>query len=319
VNLKKSSTSHPHIVPTQKIRLDIFARKQFPDRSRSEIAEAIRFGAITLNGKVAKPSSLVRLGDQVDGTFLEKTTHPSLIANNTISLDILYENADFLIINKPAGIQAHPSDSETEHTIANAIVAHRPEIRGVGEHPTRPGIVHRLDKDTSGLLLIAKTPEAFLECKKMFVDRTIQKTYLAVVYGILPSDSGIIDIPIARSQSFRKQVAIKDGTKYKGNARNALTQYEKREIFSRKNHPYTLLTAHPHTGRMHQIRVHLSAIGHPIVGDTLYARKEFRRAPHTQRQLLHASKLTFSLLGKHYEFEAPLPKDFSDFLNQKTT
>ena len=387
-------------------RLDIFLHSLFPDKSRSALAKHIAQGNVLVNRKLKKPGYSLKPGDVVQ--FSQPTplsAHSPLTANYSLQIPILFENEYILVIDKPAGIQVHPSSTEQEKTVVNWLIANYPAIQGVGEDPLRPGIVHRLDKDTSGVLVIAKTQPAFLELKKLFGNRKIKKEYLAVVYGVPDPASGIIDKPIARSASFRKQVIAEGRTKWKGTPREAVTRYtlvrqvhkvfKVHKVDSKKTHsiryeeqlqkmhapsspallpclrgdvessrqrdgrevsslvcpvvrrttgqdgemrapatkkeisklitsgdkgigttsPYhSLLTVSPRTGRMHQIRVHLASIGHPIVGDKLYARKEFRALPTASRQLLHAHRIAFSLFGENYVFTAQTPKDFQNFL-----
>ena len=309
-------------------RLDSFLAHTYPQKSRSFLAKKIREGAVLLNNTTTKPKTLLKKGDSVSfshAIFWENTE--SVLPNANLFLPILFENEHFLIINKPAGIQVHPSTSERKNTVVNWLLAQFPEIKDVGEDNTRPGIVHRIDKDTSGVMVISKTQESFEALKELFSNRNIQKEYLAIVHGVPLSEKGDIDLLIARSRSFRKQVVVRDRTSYKGQPRKALTQYETLQILSCSEKgkgdgkidkallypPYSILCVRPKTGRMHQIRVHLSAIGYPIVGDTLYARKEYPNPPHTQRFLLHAHKLSFSLFGKEYSFIAPIPQDVQSF------
>ena len=300
-------------------RLDVFLKKKLPDISRTHIIKNIRKGYIVVNNNAAKPSSLLRENDQitVDVHFSE-TEAGVLLPNPNIHIPVIFENEHFLVLDKPAGIQVHPSDAERENTIANWIAADYPDILGIGENSLRPGIVHRLDKDTSGLLLIAKTQEAFEALKERFANRKVQKTYLAIVHGKPKEKTGIIDLPIARSKTFRKQTIVRPGVLHKGQAREALTRYQVIKTFSCKLSTVncSLVSVRPRTGRMHQIRIHLSAIGHPIVGDALYARREYQNAAAAPRQLLHAHMLDFTLFDTPYTFTSPMPQDFEDFLKR---
>lgn len=297
------------------LRLDVFLHTHFPQYSRSTLSKHIAQGNILLNKDHKKPSYVLKNGDQVE-IHLPKKQVEILTPNNNLQISVLYEDKNILVINKPAGIQIHPSATENQNTLTNWLVFKYPGITSVGADPTRPGIVHRLDKDTSGVLVIAKTQESFEKLKKLFSEREIKKTYTALVYGILSQTSGTINKPIARSATFRKQVIPEGRTKFKGIPREAITKYEVLQTFQYSNTPYSLLTVHPQTGRMHQIRVHLSSIGHPIVGDVLYKRKEFKAFPTAKRQLLHAQEISFTLFGKEYVFNTSLPKDFRDFMKR---
>lgn len=316
-------TSTLFIISDEKdnVRLDIFLHTQFPHYSRSLLAKNIVRGNIVVNEEKKKPSYLLKKHDIVsfflpDEYFLE--TNPT--ANPLLAIPILFEDDHILVIDKPAGIQVHPSSTETKNTVVNWLLAIRPDIATVGEDALRPGIVHRLDKDTSGVLVIAKTQKSFEELKKLFASRNIQKRYLAIVFGILQHTSGLIDKPIARSATFRKQVIAEGRTKWKGVPREALTPYVTKETFTKENHSslytFSLLDVFPKTGRMHQIRVHLSSIGHPIVGDRLYTRKEYREYPTTSSQLLHAHSISFTLFGKQYSFVSDTPERFRMFITQ---
>ena len=223
-------------------------------------------------------------------------------------LDILYEDDDLLVVNKPPGLSVHTSVHEPSGTLADAIVAHDPAIAGVGEDPVRPGIVHRLDKDTSGVLVVARRQATFAELKRLFQTRQIEKRYLAVVDGRVKEPRGTIAFPIGRVGLKR---AVPAGRQQPSKLREAETAYIVRRRFS----DATLLELRPKTGRMHQIRVHLKAISHPVLGDRLYGGKHAQgRAP---RQMLHAASLSFALAdGKRYTFEADPPPDFTDILEQ---
>jgi len=216
-------------------------------------------------------------------------------------IKIIYEDDDVLAINKPAGLLVHGQDSLVDWLLENY-----PEIKNVGEDPARPGIVHRLDKDTSGVLLVAKNQRAFEYLKEQFKNRKIKKKYIVLVWGDIKNDKGIIDLPIAKSKKdFRKRTST---GKVAGKIREAITEYKVLKRFS----VYTLIEVSPQTGRTHQIRVHLKAIGHPVVGDKLYGPKE---AP-IDRQFLHANSLEFKLLGGSViKLEADLPEDLKNFLD----
>ncbi len=294
-------------------RLDVFLHIHFPQHSRSTLAKHVMQGNVLLNKKQKKPSSILKDGDQVE-VFLPEEQVDALLPNNTLQIPALYEDNNILVINKPAGIQTHPSATEEQKTVVNWLIAKYPKIASIGEDPTRPGIVHRLDKDTSGVLVIAKTQESFKKLKELFGSREIEKAYVALVHGIPSPSIGTIDKPIARSASFRKQVIPEGRTKFKGTPREAITKYEVTKTFPASAPRYSLLSVKPQTGRMHQIRIHLSSIEHPIVGDALYRRKEFQTPSIVKRHLLHAHQISFNLFGKAHTFNAPLPDDFERFL-----
>lgn len=303
-------------------RIDTFLHGALPEHSRSEIVKHIKNGHITVNGQEVKASYLLREKDSIEIATLKKVDLSILKPNFSLVIDILFENEHFLIIDKPPGIQVHPSHIENKHTLSNWLIAKYPFIQNIGEDPSRPGIVHRLDKDTSGVMIIAKTQETFYLLKELFSHRNITKKYLALVHGVPHPSSGDINLPIARSHSFRKQTIVRPGVRHKGEAREAFTQYKilssfplsSNDIPLEPNNHYSLVGASPKTGRMHQIRIHLSSIGHPIVGDSLYKRKECPNPCEVKRFLLHAHSLSFSLFKEQYTFLAPIPDDFLLFL-----
>lgn len=229
---------------------------------------------------------------------------------------IIFENSDFLIIDKPAGLLVHPASGknhETE-TLTDWLIENYPQIKQVGDAPElRPGIVHRLDKETSGVMIIAKTQEAFEALKQKFQTREIKKTYLGLALGKFSENQDEINKPIAKSKDSTKRTTfIKEGQKNS----EAKTLWRKiQEYQDEKGQFLTLLELEPKTGRTHQLRVHLSAIGHPIAGDYLYGRratKSFRKS--LERIFLHAQSLEFNWQGEKLSFEAPLPKNLSEFL-----
>ena len=295
-------------------RLDKFLAARLPIFSRTRLQEFIRAGDVLVNGKViAKSGFSLKKGDVV---FMpeEKTAVIEkefiIEPESGIPLDIVYEDKDIAVINKQAGLIVHPTPRQQRHTLANALVAHYPKITGVGESPLRPGIVHRLDRDTSGLMVIAKNQKAFLFLKNQFVGRTISKTYVALVEGIPDKKEGIIKFQIRPSRSNRlKKVAVKTlDMSGKKSVRTAETYYKVREAVGGE---YSLIEAMPKTGRTHQIRVHLSAIGHPVVGDSMYGAKKTV----AKRQMLHAYRLEFTAPnGRRLKLEAPMPEDMSSLI-----
>lgn len=279
--------------------------------SRSEIARRIEAGGILLSNVPAKPSSLVEGNETI--TFernLFRQKEEALEAEPNLPLRIVFENDDFLVIDKPAGIDTHPSATKRTGTVVNWLIAHFSSLP-YDNDPNRPGIVHRLDRNTSGLLIIGKTPTALQDFKQLFQNHAIQKTYLALIAGIPKEKERVITAPIARSTKGGKQAVPHEKTRTKGTLRPAETHY--RVIKSFKN--TALVEAKPKTGRTHQIRVHFASIGHPILGDTLYGGKASKHTPFP-RQLLHAIRLSFSFRRHHFDFESPLPLDFQDVLDQ---
>lgn len=231
----------------------------------------------------------------------------SLKANPLIKLKIVFENKDIIVINKPAGLVVHPIKPEQNDTLVNGLIASYPEIKKVGDDSLRPGIVHRLDKDTSGLMVVAKNNAAFEYLKKQFAARKVVKKYLALVCGQVKDKKGIITKAISLSKKdHKKRSALLDDK-----AKKAWTEYQVLKSFK----DYTLLEVKPKTGRTHQIRVHLASIGHPLAGDRQY---KFKRQPwpeNLNRQFLHAAYLKFQLPdGKMMEFKSELPKDLEEIL-----
>jgi 23S rRNA pseudouridine1911/1915/1917 synthase len=280
------------------------------EKTRGEIIRSIKNGDILVNGKIVKPSYALKAGEEIKINIQKEKTE--VAPNKNSKLEIIYQDKNIIVINKLAGMSVHPNDSEKENTLVNALVAAFPEIKNVhddsGDAWMRPGIVHRLDKDTSGALVVARNKKTFNELKRKFADREMEKNYVALVYGHLPKKSGAVDAPIARSASFKKQKIAKG--KIKGTARPAVTEYKLLKRYA----DFDLVEVLPKTGRMHQIRVHLAHLGNPIVGDAKYTRKNLTVPIGITRQLLHAQKLKFELFGKFFAFEAPLPEDFRSFV-----
>ena len=298
-------------------RIDKFLSSYDSTLSRSFIQRLIDNGSVTVNGKFAKSSYKLKEGDEIKIEIPE--LEPSTVKPEPIPLDILYEDESVIVINKPAGMVVHPAAGNYSGTLVNALLYHcRNTLSGIGGIE-RPGIVHRLDKDTSGLLMVAKDDFTHNHLSKQLKDRTIVRKYLALVKGNIKEDSKKIEIPIGRHVSDRKKMSIK--TK---RGRIAITEFTVIERFDN----YTLLEIRLKTGRTHQIRVHLSAIGHPVAGDKMYGRSQkseacpeqsrrVRSQPPIQRQMLHAAILGFihPKTGKYLEFNARLPDDMKDILN----
>jgi 23S rRNA pseudouridine1911/1915/1917 synthase len=287
-------------------RLDKFLVACLPDYSRSRLQSLIEDGLVLVNGIPAHKA----------GQPLEKPCRievnipppqPSHIQAESIPLEIIFENESVIVVNKPAGMVVHPSPGHEEGTLVHAALAHAPEMEGVGGIQ-RPGVVHRLDKDTSGLILLAKTDAAHHGLQAQFKARSTHKTYLALVDGAPPTPTGRIEAPIGRNTNSRKEMAIVELDK----GREAFTEYRTLETFA----AHTLLEAHPITGRTHQIRLHLAFLGCPVVGDRMYGRK--RPSLPLERHFLHAARLQITLPGeaKPRTFEAPLPQELTAILEQ---
>ena len=280
-------------------RLDRYLVARYSSFSRSYIQRLITEGYVTVNGKAVRPSVSLKRGDRV---VVEYPVAPSThLTPESVPLSVVYEDDEVLVIDKPAGIVTHPGPGHTTGTLAGALLAYHPALGGVGD-PARPGIVHRLDKDTSGLLMVAKTDESLRSLAAQLKSRSVTKGYLALVKGRIEPSEGVIDAPLGRNPRHRKKIAVV------AEGRNARTGYKTLKELD----GYTLLEVAPETGRTHQIRVHLAAVGHPIIGDGTYG----GRHPALSRQFLHASYLKFRLpgSGKEIELRSRLPQDLSDAL-----
>jgi 23S rRNA pseudouridine1911/1915/1917 synthase len=288
-------------------RIDVFlSREKEHNLSRSRIKELITNGNIVVNGKKVKPSYILKPGEKILIEILPKKDLP-LTAEN-IPLDIYYEDDHMMVINKKAGMIVHPAGKVRNGTMVNAILYHcqgnLPSINGVN----RPGIVHRLDKETSGLMMIAKTDLAHHDLTKQIKDRTIVKKYLALVHGVVKDEAGYIDAPIGRDQKYGNKMAVTDIA-----SREASTYFEVIRLFE----SFSLLLVRLHTGRTHQIRVHLKFIGHPVVGDSLYGyRKKQNQSLLIQRQALHSHYLQFvhPVNRNIMSFTSILPEDITEQL-----
>jgi len=291
------------VVPKQGagLRLDLFLAGELPQFSRSRIQQLIRNGSVRLNKKEARPRDLVRTGDDVD--LIEPPVEKIDNQPEDIPLDVLFEDDDLIVINKPAGLVVHPGPGHREHTLVNALLHHCPNLSGIGGQE-RPGIVHRLDKETSGCLVVAKNDEAHRGLSEQFAERTVDKVYLALAAGKLRRSSGIIEEKIGRHPVHRQRMSVSQTR-----GRSAKTTYR----VLRSNGEISLIECQLHSGRTHQIRVHLHHLGHPILGDKVYSPKLAKNFP---RQMLHAWKLGFihPRTDKKKSFEAPLPSDFEEAL-----
>lgn len=303
------------------IRLDnfLFGRLQSEDEgnteeySRRSTALRIRCGQVVHNGKKAlKPSQKVRMNDVVAFEPAPLEARRKRVSGAAIpDPAVIFEDDQVIFVDKPAGLMTHPARLG-DKSLVDWVSAHCPQVMQVGDNPFRPGIVHRLDKDTSGVLVIAKTEESFVELKRMFQVREVEKTYFALTEGRLPQASGIIDFAITRIPHSEKR-SIRRATD-DPEARPAVTEYRVLEQYADAD----LVEVSPKTGRTHQIRVHFSALQHPIVGDRLYGFRRKESAIEAPRQMLHAGKLSLTLFDKSYDIESELPEDFKTLLRGLT-
>lgn len=295
-------------------RLDRVVTTHCTELSRTRVQELIEQGLILLNGKPAKGAQKVRKGEIIQ---VDAQPRPPLHAEpESIPLNILYEDDDVIAINKPAGMTVHAGAGNSHGTLVNALLGRGLEL-SQSDDPLRPGIVHRLDKETSGVLLVAKNDFAHAKLADAFRHRTIQKTYIALVEGLLTEERGRIELPIARHPSHRTRMTA-DRAGLLPNSRPARTDWRARARIGST----TLLEIQLHTGRTHQIRVHFSALRHPVVGDTLYGATTQLQVGHTAlpplvRNFLHAAKIVFlqPRTGKFIQLVAPVPPELRDFLH----
>jgi len=280
-------------------RLDKYISQKCSELSRTYIQKLISDGHITVNDRTAKAGLKLNIGDRL--TVIIPSAAPSPLSPEAIPLNIIYEDDDLLVIDKPAGLAIHPAPGHPSHTLVNAVLSYLPTLPDTDDS-LRPGIVHRLDKDTSGVMLVAKNRQAQANLIDQFKTHSVVKAYLVLVKGHLTPESGVIEAPIGRDPRNRKRMAV--ATK----GREARTQYNVVKYIGN----YTLLEVKPETGRTHQIRVHLSAIGYPVVGDAVYGAK----SDYLSRQFLHASRLGFHLpsTGEYIEFSSELPPDLEQAL-----
>jgi 23S rRNA pseudouridine1911/1915/1917 synthase len=299
-----NATASPRIKTLQfnslvhNIRLDKYLTEVVPQFSRVYLQRLIRQGHVLVNGQMAKASQRLSKSDRIT---VELPPLPSAPLAEPIPLAVIYEDSDILVVDKPAGLTVHPAPGHSTHTLVNAILAHCPSLT-MSNELIRPGIVHRLDKDTSGLTVIAKNDFAREYLAAQFKSRTVTKQYLVLVRGRLSPKQGIVEAPIGRDPHHRQRMAITEAGK------EATTKYQVRKYLDN----YTLVEVSPLTGRTHQIRIHLSAIGYPVVGDHTYG----IRSAHLHRQFVHAYHLGFRLPStkQYQEFTSPLPADLEEAL-----
>lgn len=288
------------------IRLDVCLAGRFPEFTRSYLQKLCRDSAVSVEGAVKKSNYKVREGEQVSLNIPEPTELS--IQPEKMDLDIVYEDKDIILINKPKDMVVHPAPGHYEGTLVNGLMEHcREELSGING-VLRPGIVHRIDKDTTGILVICKNDMAHQSLAKQLKDHTIIRRYHAIVYHNIKEDSGTVDAPIARSKKDRKKMAVDRET-----GRRAVTHYR---VLKRLKEGFTYIECSLETGRTHQIRVHMASIGHPLLGDTVYGPKKSRYS--MDGQCLHAKVLGFihPRTEEYMEFEVPLPAYFEELLNR---
>ncbi|KPK32173.1 MAG: hypothetical protein AMS24_04815 [Chlamydiae bacterium SM23_39] len=281
----------------KKIRIDSFLKNKFKDRSRSYFQYLIKEGAILINGKKIKKNSFVKYKDQIKISFLSL---PQIsLTPQKIPLNILFEDEHIICINKPANMVVHPACGNYDNTLVNALLYHTNDIKNIDDS-IRPGIVHRLDKNTSGVLIAAKTTEAHGKLSLLFLKRKIEKEYICICIGKIEDQK--ITAPIKRNPHKRKEMIVKEKGKL------AITEFK--TIFEKNN--FSLVKAIPSTGRTHQIRVHLKYLNAPILGDDVYGLNKKNKLLNIERQMLHAYKLSFShpITNKFLSIKAPIPQDF---------
>lgn len=290
------------IVDKQDVRLDVYITDKYKDLSRTMVQKLIEEGNIKVNGNIKKLSYKVQLNDEISICIPEaKETD---LKPQEIPIEVVYEDDDIIVVNKPKGLVVHPANGNPDGTLVNAIMAMCKEsLSGIGGE-LRPGIVHRLDKDTSGLLIVAKNDKAHINMSEQIKNRQVTKKYIALVRGVIQEDDATIDMPIGRSTKDRKKMAVTKSGKQAVTHFKVLKRYPK----------YTLLEVKIDTGRTHQIRVHMAEIGHPVVGDMVYSngKNDFG----IQGQMLHAKSLDFKhpITGKQMHLEAEIPQYFKSIL-----
>ncbi|MGD1996717.1 MAG: RluA family pseudouridine synthase [Anaerolineae bacterium] len=285
-------------------RLDRVLADRLQDMSRTQVQNLIKSEAVTVNTRSAKPAYRVEPGDCIAVILPEE--EEEIVLPELIPLDILYEDECLLAVNKPAGMVVHPAPGHERGTLVNALLAYCPQVAQVGKELKRAGIVHRLDKETSGVLLVAKTPKAHAMLQRQFKRRRVHKTYLALVEGEVQPPEGIVEAPVGRDRRDRKRMAVTRS------GRPAVSRYRVVERFG----DHTLLEVHPRTGRTHQVRVHLAWLGYPLVGDRVYGHRRQPLLP--DRHFLHANELRFihPTTERELTLSAPLPPELTAVLER---
>lgn len=285
-------------------RLDAWISRAVPHCTRRLAAALVQNGEIRVSGQTKRPGYRIKAGERITGLIPERDTEPAPPVPEPLDLDICYEDGHVMVINKPAGMVVHPAAGNHSGTLVNGLLFYNPGLDGVGDDPLRPGIVHRLDMDTSGLIVVAKTRRSLAFLQKEFRQRRVKKRYRALVAGQDLADTGEIDLPIARHPVKRKMMAVNRET-----GKPARTSWQVLQRFA----DTCLVSVRLHTGRTHQIRVHFYHMGHPLLGDRVYQHRRFRRKKQpVSRQMLHAEALAFRhpYSGLKMRFSAPLPLDF---------
>ncbi len=294
------------------LRLDRYLVSTLGGLSRTAVQQLINDGSVLINGRASKPGYVLRTDDDIQVLCSIPSSQQKEVRPQALPLDIVYEDDDLLIVNKAAGMVVHPAPGHYDDTLVNALLARYPALQGsmAVEDDIRPGIVHRLDRDTSGLLIVAKNAHTQAALVRQMQRHEVVKRYLALVEGVVSLDQGSIDAPIGRNPRHRQQMAITSI-----DSREARTHFR---VLTRFNH-HSLLLLQLETGRTHQIRVHLQAIGHPVFGDSVYGPDHIPRGISLQRQFLHAYQLSFfhPSTGNIMEFEAPLPTDLQSVLDHE--
>ncbi|WP_410983862.1 RluA family pseudouridine synthase [Bacillus cereus] len=282
-------------------RIDKFLAGINNEWSRSQVQQWIKDGVVTVNGNDIKGNYKVKENDQIAVAIPEPEELD--IRAEDMNLEIYYEDADVLVVNKPRGMVVHPAPGHTSGTLVNGLMYHCTDLSGING-VMRPGIVHRIDKDTSGLLMVAKNDMAHESLVNQLVEKTVTRRYKAIVHGVIPHDKGTIDAPISRDKKERQSMAVDE------NGKNAVTHFQVLERFK----DFTLVECRLETGRTHQIRVHMKYIGYPLAGDPKYGPK---KTLDINGQALHAGILGFDhpRTGEYIEFEAPIPEVFEEMLN----
>jgi 23S rRNA pseudouridine1911/1915/1917 synthase len=281
------------------VRLDKYICDRLSELSRARVQRLIGEGHVTVNDQLAKAGLRLNAGDRLKVTL--PPAPPSPLTPEAMPLNIIYEDEDLLVVDKPAGLTVHPAPGHPAHTLVNAILARFPHLAALSDS-LRPGIVHRLDRDTSGVMAVAKSRLAQSKLTEQFRAHSVAKAYLVLVKGHLTPENGVIEAPVGRDPRNRKKMAVVAG------GREARTEYNVIKYIG----DYTLLEVKPETGRTHQIRVHFAAIGFPVVGDKIYGVK----SPFVPRQFIHATRLGFKLpsSGRYVEFKSELPADLAQAL-----
>ncbi|MEK3788166.1 RluA family pseudouridine synthase [Paenibacillus sp. FSL K6-1230] len=289
------------IAEESKTRIDKFIAEQLPDVSRSQVQLWIGDGKVLVNGQAVKSNYKLNIGDHIELSVPEPEAVD--LQPEPIPIEVVYEDRDVIVVNKQRGLVVHPAPGHSSGTLVNALMYHCKDLSGINGE-LRPGIVHRIDKDTSGLLMAAKNDKAHASLAAQLKDHSVTRRYLALVHGNLSHDQGTVDAPIGRDTNDRKMFAVTER-----NSKHAVTHFMVLERFG----DYTLLELKLETGRTHQIRVHMKFIGHPLVGDPMYGRNKGIRM---DGQALHAAVLGFvhPSSGEYLEFSAPLPEDIEDVL-----